>query len=387
MGITDALSISDLRLLAKKRLPASIFGYIDGGSEDQTTVLANRHAFSKWAFLTHPLVNVSQRDLSVEIFGERFKLPFGISPMGVSSLCEFEGDLALANAAKRVGSPFILSAASTVPLERVMTLYPNTWYQAYIPANFDVITPLLARLEHAKVKVLVITVDVQLASTRENELRNGFSLPLRPNLKLLIGGILRPRWVMNVFLRTLLLKGIPHFENFTAERGGPIVNVVKGDHRLGRAAMTWDEVVKIRKAWPGKLVLKGLLRPEDALQAEKIGVDGIIVSNHGGRQLDGAVASLDALPEIIESAPNLTVMLDGGIRRGTDVLKALALGAKCVFIGRPAMYGLGAGGEKGVLRALNIIKGEVDVDLALLGCPHSKSLNSSYITPVHQLYF
>ncbi|WP_062309357.1 alpha-hydroxy acid oxidase [Polynucleobacter sinensis] len=381
MRITDALSIADLRLLAKKCLPASIFGYIDGGSEDQATVLANRRAFLRWSFLTRPLVNVENRDLCTEIFDEKFKLPFGISPMGVSSLCSFEGDLALAAAAKNVGAPFILSAASTVPLERVVKLTPNVWCQAYLPANFDVISPYLERLQKAKVKVLVVTIDVQLASTRENELRNGFSLPLRPNLRLFIGGILRPGWITRVFLKTLLLNGVPHFENFTAERGGPIINAVKGDHRSGRAAMTWEEVARIRKEWPGRLVLKGILRAEDAFRAEQIGVDGIIVSNHGGRQLDGAVSSLDALPAIVKAVPNLTVMLDGGIRRGTDVLKALALGAKCVFIGRPAMYGLGAGGEKGVLQALNIIKNEVDVDLALLGCAAISSLDQSYLTP------
>lgn len=377
--LDQALSIDDLRLLAGKHLPASIFGYVDGASEDKSSLAANRTAFTKWSFLTHPLVNVSRRNLSISVFGEKYSVPFGISPMGVSGLCSYEGDLALAKAAKQMNAPFIISAASTTPLEKILDVNPFSWYQAYIPADFSVIDPLLDRLKQANVKVLVITVDVQVASARENELRHGFTIPLRPNLKLILGGLVKPRWLFGTFLKTLCLNGIPHFENFTAERGGPIIKVATGNHRAGRDAMTWEDILSIRQRWPHRLVIKGILRPEDAIKSQAVGADGIIVSNHGGRQLDGALATLDALPGIVNAVPSLIVMMDGGIRRGTDALKAYALGAKFVFAGRPAMYGLSAGGEAGVLRAFNILKSEIDVDLALLGCPDITTLDHSYI--------
>jgi L-lactate dehydrogenase (cytochrome) len=275
--------------------------------------------------------------------------------------------------------PSVLSAASTVPLERVMQEAPGTWYQAYLPARPGIIAPLLDRLKAADVTVLVMTVDVQVASARENELRNGFSIPLRLTPHLVAGGLSRPRWMVETFARTLLRQGIPHFENFTAARGGPIISAAKDDHRAGRAAMTWEEIRWIRDHWTGRLVVKGLLRPEDAARARAVGADGIVVSNHGGRQLDGAVAPLDALPGVVAAAPGLIVMMDGGVRRGTDVLKALALGARLVFVGRPAMYGLAVGGEAGAAHTLALLRREIDVDLALLGCPDVRGLGPDYL--------
>lgn len=377
----SALSIADLRDMARRRLPAGVFGYVSGGSEDQHSLRGNREAFARWRFLPRPLVDVSRRSQSVEIFGKRYDSPVGIAPMGIAGVCAYDGDGALACAAASAGVPAVLSAASTTPLEEVMRRAPGTWYQAYLPADRAVIGAMLERLKAASVDVLVVTVDVQVASTRENELRNGFSVPLRFSPRLVASGIVRPRWVVETFARTLLKQGIPHFENFTAGRGGRIITASKGDHRSGRAAMTWDEIGWIRRHWPGRLVIKGVLRPEDAVAARAAGADGIMVSNHGGRQLDGAVAPLDALPAIVAAAPELTIMLDGGVRRGTDVLKALALGAACVFVGRPAMYGLAVGGEAGVAHALNLLRREIDVDLALLGCPDIGELDRSFLAP------
>ncbi len=380
MPIDTALSIADLADAARRRLPPSIHGYVSGGSEDQLSLDANRAAFRRWRFRTHPLVDVSRRSLAIELFGTRYEMPVGIAPMGVSGLCCFDGDVALARAAVAAGAPSVLSAASTVPLERVMHEAPGTWYQAYLPAKEDVIGPMLERLKKAGVGVLVVTVDVQIASVRENELRNGFSIPLRFTPRLMAGGLLRPRWMVQTFARTLVRQGIPHFENFTAQRGGRIITAAKGDHRAGRAAMTWDTMAWIRERWPGRLLVKGILRPEDALRAVQVGCDGLFVSNHGGRQLDGAVAPLDALPGIVAAVPgDYPVLLDGGVRRGTDVLKALALGARCVFVGRPAMYGLAAGGEAGALKALELLRREIDTDLALLGCADVQKLNTDYL--------
>lgn len=379
MRAERALSIADLAELARRRLPASIHGYVSGGSEDQTSLDANRAAFRRWRFLTRPLVDVSERSQSITLFGRTYASPVGIAPMGVSGLCCFDGDVALARAAARAEVPSVLSAASTIALERVMREAPGTWYQAYLPARQAVIDPLLDRLKAAGVGMLVITVDVQIASVRENELRNGFSIPLRFTPRLMAGGLMRPRWMVETFARTLWKQGVPRFENFSATRGGRIITAAPGDHRAGRAAMTWDEVARIRERWPGRLLVKGILRPEDARAAQRIGADGIFVSNHGGRQLDGAVAPLDVLPSIVAAAPGLTVLLDGGVRRGTDVLKALALGAHGVFVGRPAMYGLAAGGEAGAAHTLALLRREIDGDLALLGCPDVRQLGPDWL--------
>jgi len=380
MRLDDALSIADLQAAARRRLPPSIYGYVSGGSEDQASLHGNRAAFARWRFRTRPLVDVSHRALGVELCGTEYSLPVGIAPMGVSGLCCFDGDVALARAAAAVGAPSVLSAASTVPLERVMREAPGTWYQAYLPAREEVIGPMLERLKNAGVGVLVVTVDVQIASVRENELRNGFSIPLRFTPRLMAGGLMRPRWMVQTFARTLIRQGIPHFENFTAQRGGRIITAAKSDHRAGRAAMTWDTLAWIRDRWPGRLLVKGILRSEDAQRSVQVGCDGLFVSNHGGRQLDGAVAPLDALPGIVAAVPtDFPVLLDGGVRRGTDVLKALALGARCVFVGRPAMYGLAAGGQAGAVKALELLRREIDTDLALLGCPDLRQLNTDYL--------
>lgn len=385
MRADQALSIADLQHLARRRLPPGIYGYVHGASEDQSSLQANRAAFARWRFLPRPLVDVSARDQSVSLFGVRYAAPIGISPMGVAALCGYDGDIAMAQAARQAQVPFVLSAASTTPLERVVQAYPDMWYQAYLPARAEVINPLLQRVEQAGVRVLVVTVDVPIASARENELRNGFSIPLRLSPKLVWGGLCRPRWMAGTFAQTLLRQGIPHFENFTAQRGGPIITAVKGDHRAGRAAMTWAEIAGIRERWRGKLLVKGILRAADAAQARRIGVDGLFVSNHGGRQLDGAVASLDALPAVVAAAPDLAILLDGGVRRGTDVLKAMALGAHAAFVGRPAMYGLAGGGREGVLQAIRLLSREIDVDLALLGCPSVARLDHEFICPADSL--
>ncbi|MFC3339764.1 alpha-hydroxy acid oxidase [Paracandidimonas soli] len=377
--LDKVLSIEDLRRMARSRLPVGIFGYVDGAAEDQQSKAANRRAFERWAFLPHILTNVAQRNLSRSLFGKEYAMPVGISPMGASGLCWFEGDLAMAAAAREAGVPAVLSAASSIPLEEVAAVNPDIWYQAYLPADPQVILPLFARVERAGIEVMVVTVDVPIASTRENELRNGFSLPLRPSLQLAWSGLVRPRWLAGNFAQTLMRRGVPHFENFTAQRGGPIISAPRKDHRSGRAAMSWDEIRLMRDHWKGKLVIKGVLRPEDARLAAGIGADGIVVSNHGGRQLDGACATLDALPGIAAAAGGMAVMIDSGFRRGTDVLKALCLGADFVFVGRPALYGLAAGGQAGAAKALEVLRQELDVNMALLGAADIAHLDQAYI--------
>ena len=379
MNLKGMLSIADLARAARRRLPPSIHGYVIGGSEDESSLRANRSAFERWSFLPRPLVDVSRRNQETELFGKRYASPIGISPMGVTGLCHFDGDRAMARAARKVNVPFILSGASTTPLEQVAAELPDMWFQAYIPSRREVIGPLIERVAAAGIKTLVVTVDVPIASVREIEVRNGFSVPLRLSTRLMLGGLSRPRWMAETFARTLLTQGVPHFENFTATRGGPIVTATSGDLRAGRAGLCWDDMRWLRGQWQGRLVIKGILHPQDALNAQEIGADGVIVSNHGGRQLDGALAPLEALPAIVAAIPDMTVMIDSGFRRGTDVLKARALGARFVFVGRPAMYGLAVAGEQGAAHALNLLQKEVDINQALLGCPDIAELSVKYL--------
>ncbi|WP_151446416.1 alpha-hydroxy acid oxidase [Lacisediminimonas profundi] len=373
------LSIADLERAARRRLPPGIHGYVVGGSEDEASLRANRAGFAQWQFVPRPLTDVSRRSQQTELFGKTYASPVGISPMGVTGLCCYDGDRALARAARQAGVPFILSGASTTPMEKVAAELPDMWFQAYIPSRREVILPLIERVAAAGIGTLVVTVDVPIASVREMEVRNGFSVPLRFSPKLIAGGLSRPRWLLQTFARTLLTQGIPHFENFTATRGGAIITATTGDHRAGRAALCWDDMEWLRNNWSGKLVIKGILHPDDARHAQAIGADGIIVSNHGGRQLDGAIAPIDALPDIVAAVPDFTVMIDSGFRRGTDVLKALALGARFVFVGRPAMAGLALAGEQGAAHALGLLQKEIDLNLALLGCAATAGLTRGHV--------
>lgn len=373
------LSLQDFENAARRRLPKSVFGFVAGGAEDANSLRTNREAFDDYALRPRVLVDVSGRSQAITLFGARYASPFGIPPMGAGALCRVDADLALARAATAEGVPFILSAPSTVPMERVIREAPGAWYQAYLPAGRERIGRLLERVGAAGFEVLVMTLDVPVGANRENNLRNGFAMPVRPNLQLALDGLLHPRWLVGTLAATLLRSGIPHFENFAAERGGWIISTPPGGQHAGRDALSWPDLAWIRSQWKGRLVLKGLLRAEDARRACAEGVDGIIVSNHGGRQLDGTVAPLRALPAIVQAAGEAVVMMDGGIRRGTDVLKAIALGAKCVFSGRPMLFGAAVAGEAGVRHAIGILREEIGRDLALLGCADIASVTADLL--------
>jgi len=374
------LSLGDFEPAARSLLPRSIFGYVAGGAEEGRSLRANREAFDGFSFHPQVLVDVSKRSQATSLFGTRYAMPVGIAPMGAAGLCRFEADLALARSAGAAGVPCVLSAASTVPLERVIREAPGTWYQAYIPSNRDRIGRLLDRLRRAGYEVLVITLDVAVAANRENNLRNGFSMPPRLSTQLALDGLTHPRWLAGTLARTLLKGGVPRFENMAAERGGWLIAEDTQGFRAGRDALSWSDVAWIRGEWKGRLVLKGILSAKDARKASEAGVDGIIVSNHGGRQLDGAIAPLRALPAIAAAAGDAVVMIDGGVRRGTDVLIALALGAKFVFVGRPMLFAAAVAGEAGVAHALGILRQEIDRDLALLGCPDIASVTRDLLT-------
>ncbi len=375
MARTDqALCLDDFEKLAQRHLPRPVFEYIRGGVETNASVDDNRRAFREYAFIPKALVNVSAIDTSLSLFGNAYASPVGIAPMGISALSAYRGDLVLATAAANAQIPMIMSGSSLIRLEEVAEAAPASWFQAYLPGKSEEIVKLVDRVAKAGFTTLVITVDTPIAANRENNIRAGFSTPLRPSMRLLFDGITHPRWVCNTFLKTCLRHGMPHFENNYATRGAPILSKNVLRDYSDRGHISWNHFRDIRKQWKGSLVIKGILRKEDAVTAISSGADGIIVSNHGGRQLDGSISPLRVLPEIVDVAGNTPVMLDSGIRRGTDILKALALGAQCVFIGRPFNYATSVGGRKGIERAIQLITSEIERDLGLLGATSLKEV-------------
>lgn len=379
------LSLKDFEPLARKRLPKPLYAYVSGAVEDNITLAQNRLSFEELALRPRVLVGVSKRDLSLKLFGRQYAAPFGLAPMGISALFAYRGDVVLAEAARQASVPAIMSGSSLVRLEEVMEAAPGTWFQAYLPGDMSQIEGLLARVEAAKVETLVITVDTPVGGNRENNIRAGFSTPLRPSAALAWQGITHPRWLLGTFTRTLVRHGVPHFENAYAHRGTPIVSRHVERDFSDRAHFTWDHLANIRRRWKGHLVVKGILTAEDARLAQQRGVDGIVVSNHGGRQLDGVIAAMRALPEVVEAVPQLPVMLDSGVRRGTDVIKALALGARCVFIGRPFAYAAAVGSRQGVAHGINLMQAEISRDLAMLGITRATDVDAQclYRPPPH----
>jgi len=379
------LALKDFEPLARKRLPKPLYAYVSGAVEDNITLAQNRQSFEDLALRPRVLVGVSTRDLSFNLFGRQYAAPFGLAPMGISALFAYRGDVVMAEAASQASVPAIMSGSSLIRLEDVMEAAPGTWFQAYLPGDMRQIEGLLARVEAAKVETLVITVDTPVAGNRENNIRAGFSTPLRPSAALAWQGVTHPRWLLGTFIRTLARHGVPHFENAYANRGTPILSRHVERDFSDRAHFTWDHLATIRRRWKGQLVVKGILTAEDARLAQQHGVDGIVVSNHGGRQLDGVIAAMRALPEVAEAVPQLPVMLDSGVRRGTDVIKALALGARCVFIGRPFAYAAAVASHQGVAHGIQLMQAEISRDLAMLGITRAMDVDAQciYRAPPH----
>lgn len=374
------LSLDDFEIAARRHLPRSIFGYVSGATETGASFAANRRQFAEWEFVPRSLQDVAERSQAVRLFGREYRHPFGIAPMGLSALAAYDGDVILADTARRSGTLAILSATSLTRLERVATEAGSKWFQAYLPGEDARIEAMIERVAVAGFETLVLTVDVPVAGSRENNIRNGFDAPLKPSLELAWQGVVHPRWLFGTALKTLSERGMPHFENMDALRGPPIVsrNVVRS--MSGRDRLAWRHAELIRNRWKGHFVLKGILSAEDARRAREAGADGIIVSNHGGRQLDGAVAPLRVLPGIRAISGGMAVMLDSGVRRGTDVLKAVALGADFVFVGRPFLYAAAVGGGDGVRHATDLLAAEIDRDMTLLGIRSLDELTAQFLS-------
>ncbi|MBB4574316.1 alpha-hydroxy acid oxidase [Rhizobium lentis] len=375
------LCLDDFETKARQHLPKPLFGYIAGATETNASLRHNAEAFQAYAFRPRVLRDVSTRSTETKLFGRTHAVPFGIAPMGISALMAYRGDIVLAQGADQSGIPMIISGSSLIPLEEIAAASPQAWFQAYLPGEPDRIDALIDRVAAAGIGTLLLTVDTATLPNRENNVRAGFSTPLRPGLRLAWQGISHPRWTTGTFLRTIARHGIPHFENSYATRGAPIIssNVTRDFGK--RDHLNWGHLERIRKRWSGKLVVKGIMHPDDAARAAVTGADGVIVSNHGGRQLDGTASPLQVLPEIAARVgDSIAVMVDGGIRRGTDIMKALALGACFVFVGRPFLYAAAVAGLPGVLRAADILRTELHSNMALLGVTRVTDISADYIT-------
>ena len=367
MRLRHILSLDDLEAAARRHLPRPIFGFVAGAAETNWSLRDNREVFAQYGLRPRVLVGVATRSSAASLFGREYAAPFGIAPMGLSALVAYRGDLVLARAAAAANVPMIMSASSLIPMEEVIRANPEAWFQAYLPGEPDRIAALVERVAAAGFGTLVHTVDVIVAANRENNVRSGFATPLRPSVRLAWDGLIRPRWSVGTFLRTLAKHGMPHFENSYATRGPPVLSRHASRDFGERAHLSWEHVAQIRARWKGRFVLKGILCGEDARIARELGCDGVIVSNHGGRQLDGAVSPLRVLPEVVAQSGDMCVMIDCGFRRGSDVLKAIALGARFVFVGRPFLYAAAIAGEAGVRHAIDLLAAEVLRDMGLLG--------------------
>ena len=361
------LCLDDFESAARRHLPAPVFAYVSGGVERNHSLRANARAFEHYEFVTRVLVDSSKRSTETPLFGQTWSAPFGIAPMGLSALSAYRGDLVLALATARENVPMITSGSSLIRMEEIVQANPQAWFQAYLPGAEEEIVALIERVKAAGYGTLVVTLDASIAANRENNIRAGFSTPLRPSAGLAWQGLTHPRWLVGTFLKTLVRHGIPHFENNYARRGAPILSAHVLRDFSDRGHLGWQHIRMIRKMWPGKLVLKGILDVRDARLSVESGADGIIVSNHGGRQLDGTVSPMRVLPGIVRACPVVPVMIDSGFRRGTDVLKALALGAAFVFVGRPFIYAAAVAGEPGVRKGISLLREEVSRDMAMLG--------------------
>ena len=374
------VNIEDLRLLARRRLPKVVFDYLEGGAEGEVTLRENRRAFDAVTFRPHHAVSVSGVDLRTAVLGSELAFPVLLAPVGYSRLMHPAGERAAAGAAGAAGVAYILSTMSGHKLEEVKAASSGpVWYQLYLIGGRDAAEAAIARARAAGYAALVVTIDTPVAGLRERDVRNGVAellagslvakLPFLPQL------LARPAWLAS-FLRD---GGVPPLPNVVAPGQGPMP-LVDVTTALARAAVTWEDLRWLRDAWHGPIVVKGVLTGDDACRAVDAGAAAVVVSNHGGRQLDGVPASLRVLPEVVTAVGGQAeVLMDGGIRRGSDIVKAICLGARAVLVGRAYAYGLAAAGEAGVTRALDILRADMERTLKLLGCAAISQLDRSFV--------
>ena len=364
--LAQAFSIADLRLLAKKRLPQTVFEFIDGGAEDEITLRDNRAAFERIKITPRILNDVSAPDTSTSLLGKEAKAPIVIAPMGSCMLAWPNADIAIARAAAAHGLPYTLSTMSNTAMETMAdAVQGELWFQLYVLKDRSFNEQLVERAWAAGYSALVVTVDLQAGGKRERDLKNGISIPLQISLKQVISGMTHPGWAWQ-----MLRHGSPQFQNvkgYMGQQNADLTIAAKVGQSLD-AAFSWEELSRLRDQWKGKLLVKGVEHPLDAARLASLGVDSVWISNHGGRQLDGALATAVALPAIAkELAGKVDVIIDSGVRRGVDILKARALGAQAVAVGRAVLFGAAVAGEAGARHALQILIDELQLSMKLSG--------------------
>ncbi len=380
MNINSVINLDDVRQLARRQLPRIAFDFIDGGVDDELCLRRNREAFERHRLVPRYLRNVTMRDQSVRLFGRTYSSPIGISPTGLAGLWRPGADLMQAAAAREANVPFLLSSASNDALEDVVAVAPeHVWFQMYCTSDESINADLVRRAAKAGAFALVVSVDVPVNANRERNRRNGFSRPFRMTPAVALEALGHPAWVLR-YLRT---GGLPMMKNWApyAPAGADAQQVADLYGTLTPAPMVaWPHLQAIRKAWTGPLLIKGLMHPQDAREAAGLGVDGLIVSNHGGRQLDTAPSPLDMLADIrAQVGDRIELILDSGVRRGSDVVIARCLGARSAIFGRPALHGVAAAGQRGVARVLEIMRKEIDMVMAQIGCSAFNDLDASYL--------
>lgn len=376
-----AYDVADLRELARRRLPKGVFEFMDRGNGDEVAVANNRAAFERVKLNPHALVDTSRRSQAIELFGKRQAMPLAIAPTGSAGLTWHEGEIALARAAKAAGIPFTLATGSMTALEKVASEAGGTlWFQVYMWPDRSLSHQLVKRAETAGFEAIVVTVDTPVPPGREYNLRNGVTVPFRFTRRNVLDVLARPGWISNVLMRYLMTTGMPRYENYPAQTKAKITALPMGRSMMVTDSLTWDDLKELRRIWPRTLMVKGILRPQDAVRAAECGADAVIISNHGGRALDSTLAPIEVLPHVVDAVGNrVTVIVDSGFRRGADVVKGIALGAKAVLIGRATLYGTAIAGEAGAARAIEIYRDEIDRVLALIGCPDISALSRDYL--------
>lgn len=378
---SGVVNIEDLRLRAQRRLPKAVFDYLDGGAEAELTLAENCRVFRDLTFRPRGAVATVDCNLKTSVLGHEIAFPAILAPVGYSRLMHAGGEVAAARAAGAAGTAYILSTISGHKMENVKAASQGpVWYQLYLVGGREAAEGAIARARRAGFSALVITIDTPVAGMRERDPRNGMKELLGSSLVAKIPHILNilahPRWLTSF----LLDGGTPRLENILLP-GKVSMQLTDVTSALSKAVVTWEDLCWIRESWSGPIIVKGLLTGDDARRAIDEGAVAVVVSNHGGRQLDSVSSSLRALPEVVEAVNGqVEVLMDGGIRRGSDIIKAICIGARAVLVGRAYAYGLAAAGEAGVSRALEILRSDVERTLRLLGCPSIKELNGSYIS-------
>jgi len=372
-------NIEDFRAIARKRLPRMIFDYLDGGSDDEVTLRANRTGFAKYQLMPRVLRDVENIDLATKVLGQDVDLPLLLSPTGQTRMFHHDGERAVARAAANAGTIYSLSSVSSSSIEETAAASSGPkWFQIYVWRDRGVTKEFIARCRESGYHALCLTVDLSTHGNRERDLRNGLSFPASLNLKTVMDVLQHPGWLYHYLTGPEIeIANVVNSPLVRMPDGGNLMNYVASQFD---PTVTWDDAAWMIDQWGGPFLIKGIVSPEDARRAVDIGARGIIISNHGGRQLDFSPSAIEMLPDIIQAvAGRAEILIDGGVRRGTDVIKALALGAKAVMIGRPYLYALAAGGEAGVGRMFDLFRAEIARDMALLGCAKISDLTAEYI--------